>query len=87
MLSLKDPDFAGRHWRVGDEFVVEWRALSVHLIDMLAEQLRSRLGLTPSVLPLACVLEGGTWAAGRQLANQRRAGRPPLHIDSDGTIF
>jgi hypothetical protein len=38
--------------------------------------------------PLACVLEGGTWAAGRRIAAQRRAdGGPPLRIDSDGTVF
>ena len=29
-------------------------------------------------LPLACVLEGGTWAAGRELARELRGGGPPL---------
>ena len=35
----------------------------------------------------ACVLEGGTWAAGRELARERRGGEPPLAIESDGTVF
>ena len=38
-------------------------------------------------LPLACVLEGGTWAAGRVLAQRLRDGSPPLQIESDGTVF
>ena len=38
--------------------------------------------------PLAKVLEGGTWAAGRRIAGLRRPGGvPPLDIDSDGTVF
>jgi hypothetical protein len=36
---------------------------------------------------LACVLEGGTWAAGRVLAQRLRGGLPPLVIVSDGTVF
>ena len=39
-------------------------------------------------MPLACVLEAGTWLAGRQIAAERRAGGgPPVQIESDGTIF
>jgi hypothetical protein len=39
-------------------------------------------------MPLACILEGGTWAAGRQIARERReGGAPPVLIDSDGTVF
>jgi len=67
------------------EFVVEWRALTVALIDELAVRVRARLRLPD--LPLACVLEGGTWAAGRELAMERRNGAPPFAIRSDGTIF
>jgi Protein of unknown function (DUF1688) len=37
---------------------------------------------------LARVLEGGTWAAGRRLARERRAdGSPPIAVASDGTVF
>jgi hypothetical protein len=69
-------------------FIVEWRALTVALLDDNAERVRTRLELDASRLPLACVLEGGTWAAGRRIARQKRAdGSPPLKIASDGTVF
>ena len=67
--------------------MVEWRALTVALLDELAPLVRKRLGADAAALPLACVLEGGTWAAGRRLAQQLRDGRPPLSIRSDGTVF
>jgi hypothetical protein len=76
-----------RTWKPSDEFVVEWRALTVTLLDELADRVRQRLGVDAHRLPLACVLEGGTWAAGRQLAQERRGGAPPFQIDSDGTVF
>lgn len=87
VLRLRDPSDADRTWSVADELVVEWRALTVALLDALAPLVRTRLGLDPEALPLACVLEGGTWAAGRTVAGQLRAGSPPLSISSDGTVF
>jgi hypothetical protein len=57
------------------------------LIDVLAPMVRELLGLTVAQMPLASVLEGGTWAAGRKLAAQKRGGLPPLNIMSDGTVF
>ena len=85
VLSLVDPSAANGPHNVGSELVVEWRALTVTLIDELATLVRARLG-TPH-LPLACILEGGTWAAGRVLAQRLRGGEPPLTIRSDGTVF
>ena len=85
VLHLVDAADGARTWKVGDELVVEWRALTVALIDELAPRIRARLGAP--ALPLACILEGGTWAAGRELAAELRAGNPPLSIDSDGTVF
>lgn len=76
-----------RTWKPADEFVVEWRALTVTLLDELARQVRECLESEARDMPLACVLEGGTWAAGRALAQERRGGAPPLSIDSDGTVF
>ncbi|UCZ62394.1 URC4/urg3 family protein [Mycolicibacterium phocaicum] len=87
VLRLRDPAAADRTWSVADELVVEWRALTVALLDALAPLVRTALGLDSAALPLACVLEGGTWAAGRTLAQQLRAGNPPLSISSDGTVF
>jgi predicted NBD/HSP70 family sugar kinase len=80
-------DHATRTWTVGDPFIVEWRALTVALLDELAPRVRAELGLAAERMPLACVLEGGTWAAGRVLAQRLRAGLPPLSIASDGTVF
>ena len=82
LIQAKDGE---RKWEVGDELVIEWRALTVALIDELAPRVRARLAAP--ALPLACILEGGTWAAGRELAAKLRAGNPPLSIDSDGTVF
>ena len=79
---------AAKIWKPQDEFIIEWRALTVALLDELAELVRQRLGKTATELPLACILEGGTWAAGREIAKELRGdGSPPLRIDSDGTIF
>jgi Protein of unknown function (DUF1688) len=85
VLRLRDPAMAQRSWEVGDELVVEWRALTVALLDELAPLVRARLDVAD--LPLACVLEGGSWAAGRALAGRLREGRPPLSVVSDGTVF
>src|SRR5262249_45337360 len=46
---------AATTYDVGSELVVEWRALTVALVDELADLVRRDLG-TPD-LPLACVLE------------------------------
>lgn len=70
------------------EVIVEWRALTVALLERVAEQVRHLLGLSAQAFPLTKVLEGGTWRAGRRIAGQKRAdGSPPLHIVSDGTVF
>lgn len=87
VLRLKDASQAGRLHQAGDALIVEWRALTVALLDELAPLVREQLGLTAAQMPLACVLEGGTWAAGRVLAQQLRQGLPPLNIVSDGTVF
>ncbi|MGW0161632.1 URC4/urg3 family protein [Mycobacterium sp. NPDC003323] len=87
VLRLRDPGWAARSWAAGDELVVEWRALTVALLDELAVGVRGRFGLDADRLPLACVLEGGTWAAGRELAQRLRGGLPPLSVLSDGTVF
>ena len=72
----------------GDEAIVEWRALTVALLDEIAPLVRGKLGLTAAQLPLAAVLEGGTWSAGRRIAKEKRAdGGPPVRIISDGSVF
>jgi hypothetical protein len=87
VLRLRNPALAERSWMVADELIVEWRAMTVALLDELAPLVRAKLGVDAEHLPLACVLEGGTWAAGRALAQRLRGGLPPLSIVSDGTVF
>ncbi len=88
VLALKQPADARRSHDVGSELVVEWRALTLALLDELAALIRARLGLDAQRLPLIKILEGGTWAAGRRAARERRAGGgPPIAVHSDGTVF
>jgi hypothetical protein len=88
VLSLNDAADEMREHAVGSPLIVEWRALTVALLDQLADVLRQRLGRDATSLPLAKILEGGTWAAGRAMAFDRRpGGTPPLKVISDGTVF
>ena len=88
VLVPQDADFLRRTHAVDDEAVVEWRALTVIALDRIAAAVREVLGVTAQAFPLARVLEGGTWAAGRRIAAERReGGTPPVSIDSDGTVF
>jgi hypothetical protein len=88
VLRLRDPALANALLTVDHPAVVEWRALTVALLDRLAPLIRSRLGQDEATLPLSRILEGGTWAAGRAIAAERRpGGGPPLQVASDGTVF
>jgi hypothetical protein len=88
VLAFRDENAAQRAHEVASPLVVEWRALTVALLDRVADGLRQRLGRDATSMPLAKILEGGTWAAGRLLARERRAdGAPPVKVISDGTVF
>jgi hypothetical protein len=88
VLNLRDPGAAQREHTVDSELVVEWRALTVALLDKLADTIRTKLNMDRQSLPLARILQGGTWTAGRNVAKRHRAdGGPPLKIVSDGTVF
>lgn len=87
VLRLRDARWSAQAWSPGHELIVEWRGLTVALLDELAPLVREQLGVDSTAMPLACVLEGGTWAAGRVTAQRLRNGLPPLTIDSDGTVF
>lgn len=88
LLAPRDPALATTPLQVGDEAVVEWRAATVIALDRLAVAIRQQLGVAAETFPLARVLEGGTWAAGRRIAAELRpGGAPPLQIVSDGTVF
>ncbi len=88
VLSLRDASLASQVHAVDSDLVIEWRALTVALLDRTAAAIRATLGVGAEELPLARILEGGTWRAGRAIALEQRAdGSPPLRIVSDGTVF
>jgi hypothetical protein len=88
LLQVKDSTVLQEHHPVGSEVIVEWRALTVSLLDKIAATIRQKLNMTAEELPLVKVLQGGTWSAGRKIAAQlREGGVPPIKIESDGTVF
>ena len=88
LLQVKDLQNLQQSHFPGAEAIVEWRALTVCLLDLISDTIRQSLNLSASDLPLVKVLQGGTWAAGRKIAAHRRPGGvPPIRIESDGTVF
>jgi hypothetical protein len=88
LLHPKHPDVISVPHLPSSEVIVEWRALTVSLLDHIAIAMRQKLGMDAMNLPLVKVLEGGTWKAGRQIATElRESGIPPIQIISDGTVF
>jgi hypothetical protein len=88
LIRLRRPsDFETLH-EVSSEFIVEWRALTVILMDRLHGAVRTLLG-ADSAFMLPHLLQGGTWSAGRKIALARRPpnGPPPISVVSDGTVF
>ncbi|EJD42078.1 DUF1688-domain-containing protein [Auricularia subglabra TFB-10046 SS5] len=68
--------------------IVEWRALTVILLDRAATAIRKQLGAPD--LSTAQILEAATWKGGREIAKRKRGatgGGPPIGIISDGTVF
>ncbi|KZF23829.1 DUF1688-domain-containing protein [Xylona heveae TC161] len=74
-----------------DDVIVEWRALTVSLLDRLHPMVNARLAQKGATveLSLAQVLEAGSWKAGRTLAAKYRPSSKssPILIESDGTLF
>jgi hypothetical protein len=88
LLALRNQEDLKKDWAPDSELIIEWRALTILLLDQIGAEVQKALGKTPSDFPLAKVLEGGTWWAGRFMANDKRSGGvPPLNIISDGTVF
>ncbi len=88
LIKLRDGALAAAAHRPGSELIIEWRALTLALLERLADPVRAKLGKTAEAFPLVKLLEGGTWWAGRELASGLRpGGAPPLNLVSDGTVF
>lgn len=85
VLVPKERNAFSRRYLISDEFIVEWRALTVILLDIIAVKINSHLKTS---LPLASILQGGTWSAGRKIAAEKRNDHgSPVAIISDGTVF
>jgi hypothetical protein len=88
LLEAKDTTIFLNSHLPSSEVIVEWRALTVNLLDKLATAIRKKLNINATELPLVKILQGGTWTAGRKIAAELRAGGiPPIQIKSDGTVF
>jgi hypothetical protein len=85
VIVPNDPSVLTRSHQPGDEAIVEWRALTIQLLDRMVEPVGDALGVK---LTMPQVLEGGTWSAGRRVAAEKRAsGAPPIRLVSDGTVM
>ncbi|KAJ5686432.1 hypothetical protein N7536_009051 [Penicillium majusculum] len=71
----------------GDDEIVEWRAMTVALLDVLHTKILARLDGVQLSLPQ--VLEAGSWKAGRELAAAKRPETKcsPILNFGDGTLF
>lgn len=88
VLTPRDHSMYELQHEVTSEFIVEWRAMTVVLLDQIALLIRHRLNKTHVELPLSKILQGGTWYAGRKIAAELRAdGTPPFKVISNGTVF
>lgn len=71
----------------GDDVIVEWRAMTLVLVDLLYPLILARMD--GAHLTMAQLLEAGTWKSGREIAARRRPNTKssPILINSDGTVF
>lgn len=69
-----------------DGVIVEWRCLTIGLLDELLLMVNEKL---KACLNLPQVIEAGSWKAGREIAAIRRPKTkgPPIELCSDGTVF
>lgn len=76
-----------------DDVIVEWRAMTVALLDRIAPLVVERLATSTNqpdlTISMAQILEAGTWKAGRELAAKLRpeTRSSPILVESDGTVF
>ncbi|KAF1916417.1 hypothetical protein BDU57DRAFT_587425 [Ampelomyces quisqualis] len=74
-------------FKAGDDVIVEWRAMTLVLVDELYKLVLERMDGVH--LSLAQLLEAGTWKSGREIAAEKRphTKSSPIIIESDGTVF
>jgi hypothetical protein len=88
VIRARTPIDPRLRYDTSSEPIVEWRALTVALMDALLERVRQKLGLDAG-FAMPHLLQGGTWSAGRKIAIELRPpdGPPPIPIAADGTVF
>ena len=88
VLVPKDPAAFGKKWRPDDEFIIEWRALTIALLDDIRPLVADYLGIKLDRFPLAKMMQGGSWHTGGNLALKKRPdGSAPFMIARDGIVF
>lgn len=86
----KESPYVIPYFDTHDDVIVEWRALTVSLLDDMFEQVKRKLSEEfGKDITLAQMLEAGSWKAGREVARVVRpqSGGPPIGVFSDGTVF
>lgn len=98
VLTLKKPTLEAGQAASGQDLplldatsdaIVEWRALTVALLDRLHGLISERFAEKGVTITMAQMLEAGSWKSGREIAAQLRPSTKssPILIDGDGTIF
>lgn len=88
VLIPKDPLAFEKKWRADDEFIIEWRALTVALLDDIRPLVADYLGVRPARFPLVRMMQGGSYQAGREAAFKKRPdGSAPFLIADDVGAF
>ncbi|KAF5253148.1 hypothetical protein FANTH_1979 [Fusarium anthophilum] len=76
-------------FEASDDVIVEWRALTVALLDELHKMLKEKYEPRGVKLSLLQMLEAGSWKSGRLLAAELRPDTKcsPILVISDGTLY
>lgn len=88
VLMPRDAEAFSKRWLPDDEFIVEWRALTVALLDDIRPLVADYLGKKTDDLTLSRLMQGGSWQAGRALSLEKRPdGSPIFSIAGSGILF
>uniref|UniRef100_A0A8H7NPQ4 Uracil catabolism protein 4 n=1 Tax=Bionectria ochroleuca TaxID=29856 RepID=A0A8H7NPQ4_BIOOC len=98
VLTLKDDDLkeglkasgeALPKFDASSDVIVEWRAMTVALLDELHKIVSKTFEARGVSLSMAQMLEAGTWKSGRELAASLRPNTKssPILVVSDGTLY
>jgi hypothetical protein len=85
VLTPKTEGAASIVHEAGAPIVVEWRALTVALLERIGDAVRAELGVSRAALPIGRILPAMR-KAGRALAQEKRDGLPPIRFAGDGAL-